>query len=524
MLFRIGVCEFMTTIATKTETVEEADHWTDIWARKIVDEKKSPYVITSGITLSGPVHLGTLCEAYYPVAIGSRIAASGHPVSNYFISDDLDAFDAVPAVLAEHADKLAPHLGKPLAHVPDPTGTTKSFGDYFLNEMKGIMRSFEISPEIKRMSEEYPAGRFDSYAKLFLKEVEQAKLVVAESSNRDLPPDWSPIMPICEKCGKIATTVVTEHDVDSYHYTCTRDVGYTKGCGFSGHSKISDHKYKITWRLHWPAWMDSFGTSAEGAGMDHHTKGGSWDTLVMTFKEIFKKDPPIGWKHGFFLLRGAKYSKSKGVGMGASELLKLVPPELVKYFLLRADLDENKDFDPTGHSLMKLYDDYEAVSVLDITTADRAGVKKHAAFVLTGRKKWKARFLDVLLHYQIYKDWQKVGQLLGDPDGVKYLSKYIEAWVTQGYAPEEYSFTIKPTKPSELAGIKEFANALSSQMNEVDIHNLVFETAKALNIPPANMFKSLYTSLLGKEKGPKLGKLIKALGPDEVRKTLLSFE
>jgi lysyl-tRNA synthetase class 1 len=455
--------------------------------------------------------------------IASRIAAAGHKVSNFFISDDPDAFDSVPASLSKYDKELTPHLGKPLAHVPDPTGKTKSFGDYFLVEMNDIMKLFEISPGIKRMSEEYPAGRFDDHARLFLREFENAKLVVAESSARELPADWNPIMPICENCGKIATTSVTEFNENEYSYACTRDVGYTKGCGHQGHNKISDHKYKITWRLHWPTWMDTYNTSAEGAGMDHHTKGGSWDTLVMTFREIFKKDSPIGWKHGFFLLRGAKYSKSKGVGMGASDLLKLVPPEIVKYFLLRADIDENKDFDPTGHSLIRLYEDYETVSELDIAQTDRAGRKKHAAFVLSGKKKWKAKFLDVLLHYQIYKDWQKVGQSLGDPDGVQYLSTYIENWVAQGYPPEEYSFTIKPTKPADAAGITEFANKLSSQLSDVDIHNLVFETAKALNIPPASMFKGLYLSLLGKEKGPKMGKLIKAIGTDEVKSILLSF-
>ncbi len=505
-------------------SVKEADHWTDIWARKIINEKKPPYVITSGITLSGPVHLGTLCEAYYPVAIGSRITSSGKDVSNYFISDDLDAFDSVPALLEKYSEELTPHLGKPLAHVPDPTGTTKSFGDYFLIEMKDIMNLFGISPKIIRMSEEYASGRFDSYAKLFLKEFELAKKIVAESSNRELPPDWSPIMPICEKCGKIATTVVTDFDDESYTYSCTRDVKYTKGCGYKGHNKISDHKYKITWRLHWPAWMDSFGTSAEGAGMDHHTKGGSWDTLVMVFKEIFKKDPPIGWKHGFFLLRGAKYSKSKGVGMGASDLLKLVPPEIVKYFLLRADIDENKDFDPTGNSLIKLYEDYESVSNIDISNTDRAGEKKHAAFVLSGKKKWKARFLDILLNYQIYKDWSKVGEILNDAEGVSYLSKYIEAWIEGGYAPEEYSFVIKSSKPSDTTGVFEFASKLSGQMNEIDIHNLVFETAKELNIPPSTVFKNLYSSLLGKERGPKLGKLIFAIGPEKVKGMLLQIK
>jgi lysyl-tRNA synthetase class 1 len=512
----------MTTTTFEQQGAQEVDHWSDILARKIIKEKKPPYVITSGITLSGPVHLGTLCEAYFPTVIAAKIKQLGYDVKNYFISDDLDAFDSIPLVLEKYSKELTPHLGKPLAYVPDPTGTAKSFGDYFLNEMKDIMKQFGISPEIKQMSIEYPSGRFDRYAKLFLREFEKAKEIVAVSSARELPPEWSPLMPICEQCGKIATTVVTRFDEETYDYTCTKNVGYTKGCGYSGHNKISDHKYKITWRLHWPAWMDSFGTSAEGAGMDHHTKGGSWDTLVMVFKEIFKKEPPIGYKFGFFLLRGAKYSKSKGIGMSTSELLTLMPPEIIKYFVLRPDIDENKDFDPSSYSMLRLYEDYENISELDLTNADRAGKKKHSAYTIAGKRKWKARFIDVLLHYQIYHNWDKVTEILNDAEGVAYLSKYITNWIAKGYLPEEYSFTINPTKPPSTAGVKEFVEMLRTDMSDVDIHNAVFETAKRVNIPPAEMFKTLYRALLGKEKGPKMGKLIKAVGVDKAKNLLLS--
>lgn len=501
-----------------------SDHWVNLLAKRIINEKKPPYVITSGITLSGPMHLGTLCEAYFPVVIGSKVAESGKPVKNYFISDDLDAFDSIPAILSKYTKELTPHLGKPLAHVPDPTGKSKSFGDYFLDEIKDVMKKFEVAPEIRRMSEEYPSGRFDEYAKLFLKEVEEAKRIVSESSQRDLPADWNPIMPICESCGKIATTVVTSFDGDSYNYTCSRDVKYTGGCGFSGKNKISDHKYKITWRLHWPSWMDSFGTSAEGAGMDHHTKGGSWDTLVMVFKEMFKKEPPIGYKFGFFLLRGAKYSKSKGVGMGVLDFMRLAPPELIKYFLLRADIDENKDFDPTGPSLMRLYDDYETASEVDLSKTDRAGEKKYSAFIIAGKKNWKAKFLDVLLHYQIYHDWKKVGEVLGDPTGATYLAPYIEYWVQSRFVPDDYSFIINPTKPESMEGVLAFATRLDDGMDSLAIHNLVFEVAKENNIPPSSLFGSLYTAIIGKSKGPKLGKLIKALGPALVKDMLNKFK
>jgi Lysyl-tRNA synthetase (class I) len=70
---------------------------------------------------------------------------------------------------------------------------------------------------------------------LFLREEDKVKEVVARTSMKKIEDmkDWSPIMPICEKCGKIATTSVTWHSEDEYRYTCNKDVEYTKGCNYT---------------------------------------------------------------------------------------------------------------------------------------------------------------------------------------------------------------------------------------------------------------------------------------------------
>ena len=41
-------------------------HWSEWLAERVISEKKEPFVITSGITTSGPAHLGTLCEFLFP--------------------------------------------------------------------------------------------------------------------------------------------------------------------------------------------------------------------------------------------------------------------------------------------------------------------------------------------------------------------------------------------------------------------------------------------------------------------------
>ena len=332
---------------------------------------------------------------------------------------------------------------------------------------------------------------------------------------------WSPIMPICESCGKIATTVVTWHDDNGYEYDCSRDVEYTKGCGFKGRGRLGDHRYKLQWRLHWPAWQAVFDSSIEGSGIDHMTKGGSATTAYSVHKEILGREPPILFKYGFILINGKKYSKSKGIGMSAMELSELIPPEILKYALIEPDIQSDKDIDPNGDKLILLYDTVERASRLE-KAENRADEKRLLAFNVAIKKlPWKASFVDMLLNYQIYKDWKKVSEIVGDPEGVGYLSPYIEKWLAKGYAPDRYNFSIKSSKISdnkEVVG--KFISNLKPGMTDLQVHNLVYETAKAEGIDANSLFASIYLAIIGKDKGPRIGKLLSAIGIEKVREML----
>ena len=497
-------------------------HWAEKLALEVAEKKKPPFVISSGITTSGPAHLGTLCEFLYPSKIRDMLVKNGRETSFYFMADIMDAFDSIPLSMKEHDKTLAPHLGKPLAHVPDPTGKSRSFGDHFLDEVVEIMGKFGIEAKTVRMNELYASGKPDRYAKFFLENEKQAKEIVERTSGKEEKKDWSPIMPICEKCGRIATTRVLSHDSENYEYACDRDVKYTKGCGFAGKDAIGNHRYKITWRLHWPMWQDLFGTSCEGAGMDHFTKGGSRDTLEAVFTEMFKKEPPIGYKYGFILFQGKKYSKSKGIGMGVSDLMDLLPPEVITFILARPDLDENKDISPGKESLLKMMEEYEQSQEFmekGLENLDRAGRKRAFAYMLSGKRHWKALFKDVLMYHSIYQDWAKTGEALGDAEGMQYLKNYVEAWIARDYVPDDYNFKYQPKRAE--GNVRDLMTALPDNADALAIHNAVFNFAKEKGIVPAEFFKQIYLTLIGKEKGPRLGKLIFALGVGKVKADVL---
>ena len=123
-------------------------HWSERLAERVIAEKKEPYVVTGGITTSGPAHLGTLCEFLFPSVIADAIRKHGKEVKFYFIADIFDAFDSIPLEMEKYSKELEPHLGKPLCEVPDPTGKSRSFGDHYLDEVRLLMKKFDVSAEI----------------------------------------------------------------------------------------------------------------------------------------------------------------------------------------------------------------------------------------------------------------------------------------------------------------------------------------------------------------------------------------
>lgn len=499
-------------------------HWTEILVERIMDERKQPFVITGGITTSGPTHLGTVCEFLYPAKINEMLVEKGQKSSFYFIGDILDAFDSVPSDMERFSKQLEPYLGMPLCNTPDPLRCHGSLGDHYLADAQDVMRKMGLTIQVLRVNEIYQQGKFDQYARIFLKNEQETRKVVAETSFRKVEElaDWSPIMPICEKCGRIATTRVTWHDEEEYEYADDKDAGYVKGCGYKGRAKIGDHKYKLQWRVHWPSWQAIFDTTAEGGGKDHFTRGGSYDTQVAVHKQILRREPPIAYNWGFILFEGKKYSKSKGIGMGTSELLKLIPPEVIAYILIEPDVKSDKNIAPSGEGLLAVYETIERLSAIE-NPENREDKKRKIAFNLAiGKLKWKSKFVDILTYYQIHRDWGRVGELLGDKEGVSYLAPYISEWIARKYEPERYNFSLNPGKARNRSLVEAFDGALENGMDALQVHNLVYSVSEQQKVKATELFGELYHVLIGKESGPRFGKLIEAIGVAKTKELLRS--
>ena len=129
----------------------------------------------------------------------------------------------------------------------------------------------------------------------------------------------------------------------------------------------------------------------------------------------------------------------------------------------------------------------------------------------------------MLVNYAIHKDWDTVGELLEDPEGVKYLSKYVDQWLQRGWIPDKYVFELgKGEAPAHPEAIKKFADSLKEGMTDQEVHTLVFETATSSDIPSKELFQDLYKVLIGKTMGPRFGKFAIIVGIPRLKELLSS--
>ena len=167
---------------------------------------------------------------------------------------------------------------------------------------------------------------------------------------------------------KFSTTQVTYWDGVEVNFTCHVDrLDWTKGCGFSGKgSPFSDEneiRGKLPWKIEWSAKWKALGITVEGAGKDHMSRGGSHDLTSIVCEKVFNYPVPYPIPYEFFLIGGKKMSSSKGLGSSASDMLEILPPELLRFLMVRTKMSQAINFDPSiADTIPNLFDEYQEAS------------------------------------------------------------------------------------------------------------------------------------------------------------------
>src|SRR5262245_9775765 len=102
---------------TDTKTLP---HWADEVADGILRERPGPHRISTGISPSGPIHVGNLRETMTGDALARVLRERSVEVRLEFVADDFDPLRRVYPFL--DAAVYGPLVGRPLSEIPCPCG------------------------------------------------------------------------------------------------------------------------------------------------------------------------------------------------------------------------------------------------------------------------------------------------------------------------------------------------------------------------------------------------------------------
>jgi lysyl-tRNA synthetase class 1 len=510
--------------------------WADRLAIDIIKTKKySPYWVDDMKTPSGRIHVGSLRGVVVHDLIYRALCDQGVKGKFTYVFEDHDPMDEVSADLDKSV--WSKYLGQPLFTVPSPAGEGLNFAQYFAEEFRTVFESIGSHPEIIWISQLYKLGKMNSDIRICLDKADVIRKIYETMYKKKITDNWYPFQAVCPKCGKESTTKTYAWDGDKISFVCQKDaVVWTKGCGYEGKiSPFSDknnYRGKLPWKVEWAVKWKVIGVTIEGAGKDHMSAGGSHDVASMVCKKVIDYQTPYPVSYEFFLIGGKKMSSSKGLGSSAIEVSKMIPPYLLRFLMVRTQINQTIDFDPRGWTIPDLFDEYDrcAKEYRDKKDADLSRIfelsqveKKFQVPMFLPRFRsicQAVQFPNVNLEEYFSKEkGSKLDEL--EKEILLERIKYARIWLEK-YAPDEAKFVftkdipqlVKTLKPEQLNYLNAILSFLTKTKNPQDLQTMLYEKAKQMKMNIKDAFSAIYISLIGKNHGPKAAWLLQSVGQE----------
>lgn len=505
-------------------------HWADVIAKELAS-KHEKQLISSGISPTGLIHVGSLREAITAEAIRKAVKEGGQDVRMIYLIDSYDP-------LRRRYDFLPPsfeqEVGRPISHIPCPCGCHDNYAHHYIQPFMDSMSELGVECEIYWTHELYEKGLFaecidDSFQKrdLVLK-------ILNEVTGREMPSDFYPYSPRCGGCGKFSPKIVS-YQKPFVNYRCD--------CGFEGTSDITKGEGKLSWRLEWPAKWKIFGVTCEPFGKDHAAAGGSYDSGVRLVQEIYGAKAPYPVPYEFVQLKGkGQMHKSTGSSVTGVDAIRMTPAAVLNYTMLRVNPERHIDYD-SEMGILDMVDEYDRVERLHYVGNEENEEDLVRAYILS-----QPRGLKDKLPLQIpYRHLVNVVQLTNDfgnmleilkrtedlggstVDDLKLLEQRADCvryWLN-GFAPDMVKFSISEELPSthlapdELEFLSIVYNGLlNCPWSGEQIHNVTFEASKTNDLGAKKGFQTLYRIFIERRSGPRMGHFLATLDKDFVLKRI----
>ena len=497
---------------------EKSTHWADQIADQAAAKHKKNIVCT-GITPSGQIHIGNMREVLTGDAVYRALLDKNQAAEFLYIADSFDSLRKVYPFLDEKI--YSDMVGKPISDIPGPGNDEKTYSEYFLEPFLKAVKELGLNVKVLRADQMYKEGLYADAIITALEKRDEIAKILTDQTGKEIKEDWSPVNPICSACGRMTGTCVTGFSAKD------KTVDYTCECGHKGTADTKTGGVKLTWRVDWPARWSILGVTVEPFGKDHASRGGSYDTGRLISRQIYNYDPPVPITYEWISLKGrGDMSSSKGNVISISDMLEVVPPDVLRYMIFRTKPKKAISFDP-GLPLLSLVDelddsenknkDKRAFELSLVSDFGEVGVPfKHLVNIIQVAFQNEDDAIKII---------ERGGYKIKDENALKRRLNYAKKWL-KNYAPPEMLFSPLeelPTEASQISdsvktALKFLADNLTDTMTGEEIHTLFYKARDSAGIEPKELFHAVYLTLIGKDRGPRAGWFIETLGMDFVKK------
>lgn len=474
-------------------------------------------MVSSGISPSASYHIGHFREALTADAIAWGLRQRGRQSRHLHVVDNFDPLRKRYHFLPE---KYEGYVGWPICLVPDPFDCHSSYAVHYSEEFKASAAQMGIEMDvIYSYEDQYQTGKMTRYIEQALAATPAIHQTFKLIAHRSLPEDWVPIQIMSDS-----------KSFNDWGYvgidTANKTIRYRDNDGAEGDLSYAGGRVKLNWRLDWPARWALHGVRVEPFGKEHSTKGGSYDTGAAFVRQVFSGEPPLPLAYDTINMIGdnKKMSSSLGNLITPAEALEIMPPEILRFFVLRSLPKRVLYFDP-ALGLYNLIDEFSKLeeAVINGDNPEFEQAYRVATAIQTERTIARVPFSHLVAVWQAARADHELALAILARTGYAEVAQrdklilereflFVANWLAK-YAPESVKFAIQASLPKIELNIdqQKFLDAVASGIEKADnldgqaMHEVIYYAIAVSDLKPASAFQSIYLMILGQDSGPKAG-------------------
>ncbi|NND65128.1 MAG: lysine--tRNA ligase [Gammaproteobacteria bacterium] len=531
--------------------IEKAADMTERHAQKHRPDQGS-IVCASGISPSGPIHIGNLREEMTVHLVAEELRRRGHTVDHIHSWDDFDRLRKIPASVPKEFEK---YIGQPLAEIPDPFDEHPSYADRFISDFEQSMEQLGVEMRSIRQAKAYRNGAYVEQIKLALEKravifdclVQYQTEGRHEESLEARREKYYPFQIYCHACNRDSTVISNyQADTATLSYACTT-------CKHEATFSLNDEcPGKLVWKADWPMRWHFEKVAFEPGGDDHGTPGSSYTVGKEIIRDVYDDVAPCFIKYAFVGMGGAtKISSSSGGGATPADALRVLEPAMLRWLYVRRDAGQqfNVEF---GDELIRAYDEWDKLST---QVANETASEKQIKIYNTAKHTATAevRTSDTPVSFRLLSsvadiangDLKQILRIVGDhlddheidKDSLEPRLSCALNWLEE-YVPTDQRTHVQASfdqttwdqlEEQQKECVSRFIEMADTQWDLKNLTSLVYGVPKLslgfeLDSPPnddiktaqRSFFVAMYQLMVDSETGPRLPTLLLSLGQERV--------